>query len=167
MRQLRKLMNKFSKLSGIILYWLSWPVLFFYLKDSKRSRVIVSSENNILIIKNWLGSGQFTLPGGGLKKDENPKDGVIRELEEETGILVESSRLQLIKSEFTVTEHGYSYKCLGFSVKIDKTIVTTRQKLEIAEIKWVDAKEVLNKYRLTSTARTLITTWLELNHLVD
>ncbi|HEY5267911.1 MAG TPA: hypothetical protein VII94_02160, partial [Candidatus Saccharimonadales bacterium] len=72
-----------------------------------------------------------------------------------------------IKPEFPVTEHGYSYQCIGFSVKVDKVTAITRQKLEIAEIRWVNEKEVLDKYKLTLTTRTLITAWLELNHLLD
>jgi ADP-ribose pyrophosphatase YjhB (NUDIX family) len=34
----------------------------------------------------WSGIGQWTLPGGGLEHGEDPRDGAIRELTEETGL---------------------------------------------------------------------------------
>jgi ADP-ribose pyrophosphatase YjhB (NUDIX family) len=34
----------------------------------------------------WSGVGSWTLPGGGLEFGESPRDGVIRELAEETGL---------------------------------------------------------------------------------
>jgi 8-oxo-dGTP diphosphatase len=37
----------------------------------------------------WSGVGQWTLPGGGLEFGEAPRDGALRELAEETGLLGE------------------------------------------------------------------------------
>jgi 8-oxo-dGTP diphosphatase len=34
----------------------------------------------------WSGIGEWTLPGGGLDFGENPRDGALRELTEETGL---------------------------------------------------------------------------------
>ena len=41
----------------------------------------------------WSGVGEWTLPGGGLDFGESPRDGAIRELEEETGLVGEIIRL--------------------------------------------------------------------------
>jgi len=160
-------MNKRSQIIGRILYWLSWPVLFIYLRNSKRCRAIVSEGDNILIIRNWLGPGHYTLPGGGLRPYEDPKRGIIRELEEETGLVVKADNLMLIKPQYLAIEKGHSYQCFGFYVKVDKYQQITRQKYEIAEIKWVNKREVLEKYQLTSTARDLISSWLGDDLLLD
>jgi 8-oxo-dGTP pyrophosphatase MutT (NUDIX family) len=160
-------MHKYSKIIGNILYWLSWPALFFYLRNSRRCRAIVIDGDNILIIRNWLGSGAYTLPGGGLRSDEDPKQGIVRELEEETGIIVAKDSLTLIKPQYLAIEKGHSYQCFGYYVDIDKHQQITRQRYEIAEIKWVDKAEVLEKYRLTLTARDLISSWLGDDHLLD
>lgn len=37
----------------------------------------------------WSGVGQWTLPGGGLDFGESPRDGALRELAEETGLVGE------------------------------------------------------------------------------
>jgi ADP-ribose pyrophosphatase YjhB (NUDIX family) len=37
----------------------------------------------------WSGVGEWTLPGGGLDFGEAPRDGALRELEEETGLVGE------------------------------------------------------------------------------
>jgi 8-oxo-dGTP diphosphatase len=160
-------MGKNTKKIGNIFYWLAWPALFFYLRGSRRSRIIVSDGDNILLIKNWLGPGSYTLPGGGLKKDEDPVKGVVRELEEETGIRANVDNLMMIKPEYLVREKGHSYQCYGYSLKIDKDTITARQKFEIAEIKWVSVRDVLEKYQLTSSTRELISSWLGQDHLID
>lgn len=160
-------MNKFSQIVGNIFYWLSWPAIFFYLRNSRRSRVIVSDGDNILLVRNWLGSGRYALPGGGLKVDEDPKQAIVRELKEETGIVVEVQGLNLIKPQFLAVDTGLSYQCFAYYAKIDKDQQITRQKYEIAEIKWVNKEEVLEKYPLNSTARDLISSWLGDEHLLD
>jgi ADP-ribose pyrophosphatase YjhB (NUDIX family) len=151
-------MNKYSKFIGNIIYWSAWPVLFFYLRNSKRSRVIVTDGNHVLIIKNWIGPGSYTLPGGGLRNNELPEVGVIRELEEETGIVVGLNDLKLIMPKRLTTENGHSYQYIGYLLKVNRQPEITRQKFEIAEIKWVSISEALGKYKLTSMTKELITT---------
>ncbi len=160
-------MNSPSRFIGNILFWLAWPLLFIYLRDSRRSRVIISDGKQILIVKNWLGPNRYTLPGGGLKKNEEPTDGTTREVEEETGVITHPNSLSLIKPEYTVVEYGHKYKFIGYLLKVDKLPKISRQKFEIAEIKWVRIEDVLAKYKLTAATKELIETWLEINHLVD
>jgi len=45
--------------------------------------VIKNSENKILILKQ---SGKWKLPGGRLEDDKTPREGLLREIKEETGI---------------------------------------------------------------------------------
>jgi 8-oxo-dGTP diphosphatase len=47
-------------------------------------------------------AGQWTLPGGGIDFGEHPADGVIRELQEETGLTGEIQRLLAVDS-FLIT----------------------------------------------------------------
>ncbi|MBM7585498.1 ADP-ribose pyrophosphatase YjhB (NUDIX family) [Bacillus pakistanensis] len=50
---------------------------------------VIDEEDRILCVKINYGSGNWTLPGGHLEKNESPIDGVKREVYEETGFLVE------------------------------------------------------------------------------
>jgi 8-oxo-dGTP pyrophosphatase MutT (NUDIX family) len=160
-------MNKFSKILGIISFWLCWPALFIRLRGSIRCRVIVTDGRNILLVQNWLGPGGYSLPGGGLKKNEDPPEAVIRELKEETGIVASKDQLKLIHSQFIVKEMGLAFSCLGYCLRIDKGKKLTRQKFEIADLEWISFDEILDKYKINPTARYLIATWLADNHLLD
>jgi len=160
-------MTKNRKIIGSILFWLLWPGLFFYLKGSSRTRVIIVRNNQILLVRNWLGPGQYSLPGGGLQPNEKPINGAVREVKEETGISIDPKLLTQVLPSFITYEKGHSYKCYSYSVEVDKTTEISRQKFEIAEIRWVKLADVLSKYSLSSTAKSLITTWLDHNHLLD
>lgn len=160
-------MNNNTKLLGRTIYWLVLPLLFIYLRNSRRSRIIVSKANEILLIKNWIGSGLYTLPGGGIKKNEKPENGIIRELREETGICLDLKQLRVLKPVHLVTDRGHKYHCYGFYANVEVDTKYSRHRLEIAEILWAKPKDVLGKYQLTSTSRALITTWLGNNHLID
>ena len=54
-------------------------------------------DGRILLVRiaegSWSGVGQWTLPGGGLDFGESPRDGALRELTEETGLVGEIEEL--------------------------------------------------------------------------
>jgi 8-oxo-dGTP diphosphatase len=160
-------MTRHSKLIGKITFWLLWPSLYFYLRNSSRTRVIILSGDEILLIRNWLGPGQYTLPGGGVRKNEKPVVAAVREISEETGINISSNSLVPVIPKFLATEKGMRYNCYSYFTKLGSETKLKRQKFEIAELKWVNIHEATTKYKLNSTARQLITTWLDHNHLLD
>lgn len=62
-----------------------------------RTRVIVMlNDREILMVKNWLGSQRWTLPGGGMKRGESPAHAAARELLEETGLVVSHDQLTFL-----------------------------------------------------------------------
>jgi len=62
-----------------------------------RTRVIVMlNDREILMVKNWLGSQRWTLPGGGMKRGETPAAAAARELLEETGLTVNHDQLTFL-----------------------------------------------------------------------
>ncbi|MFT7653368.1 MAG: 8-oxo-dGTP diphosphatase [Candidatus Azotimanducaceae bacterium] len=73
--------------------------------------LVVDNENILLCrISDQLPrlKGQWTLPGGGLEFRESPIDAMIREVKEETGLLVESAGLQEVNSnEVDVNDTQY------------------------------------------------------------
>jgi 8-oxo-dGTP pyrophosphatase MutT (NUDIX family) len=160
-------MNNSNKLIGKIFFWLLWPGLYVYLRNSSRSRVIIHKGRQILLISNWLGPGQYTLTGGGIRRGERPDEAAAREIKEETGITIEPNSLAPIKPMYLATDKGLKYQCYSFSLKVDEATKLSRQKFEIAELRWVDVGDVLSKYQLNTMAKQLITTWLDNNHLLD
>ena len=55
--------------------------------------VVDASNQKIVLVKHSYGERKWGLPGGGLENGENPTDGAIREVREETGLEVRLTRL--------------------------------------------------------------------------
>ena len=89
-----------------------------------------------LFLKGWLNGGKFGLPGGGCKKGETVESSAVRELFEETGIVVnESSLVKLGKRNHT--EKGLSYQASFFTVTLNAKPVLKLPWQEIVEARWV------------------------------
>lgn len=54
---------------------------------------IFDDDGRILLVKRNYGPRNWTTPGGKLEERESPLDGMVREVEEETGYLVEAGPL--------------------------------------------------------------------------
>lgn len=66
-------------------YWLT-----FSSRRIQGVRVILVDERRILLVSHWYAPWAWTLPGGGVKKNEEPEATAMREVEEETGFKVRS-----------------------------------------------------------------------------
>jgi 8-oxo-dGTP pyrophosphatase MutT (NUDIX family) len=95
-------MKKIWALLGQTTFFITKPLISVYLKSSHRTRIILISEGHILLAKDWLGNGKYSLPGGGIKKREDSSLAAARELKEETGIAIRSSQLKLLKDKLWV-----------------------------------------------------------------
>jgi len=50
----------------------------------------VQFEESFLLVRPAYACRRYTIPGGGVKRNENPKDAAKRELREEAGIMVDT-----------------------------------------------------------------------------
>ncbi len=67
----------------------------------------IEDDGRVVLVRVAAGSpgaGEWTLPGGGLRFGEDPVDGVVREVAEETGLTVRVGSLVAVRS--TVLEPG-------------------------------------------------------------
>ena len=53
-------------------------------------RIIVIQDRHVLLVTHWYAPWTWTLPGGGVDKKESAEDAAIREVKEETGLIVKS-----------------------------------------------------------------------------
>ena len=66
---------------------------------------VVENDGEVLLAR-WVGSDppRWTLPGGGLDHGEDPRDAVVREVEEETGYQVVLRQLLTVESFRTLVQ---------------------------------------------------------------
>ncbi len=63
---------------------------------------ILIKNESVLLAKQF---GKFGLPGGGMNFGEAPEEALTREIKEETGITITSSRLQSVQSDLFKLPH--------------------------------------------------------------
>jgi len=137
-------MTKMFMIFGRICYWVGWPIFKVILGKSKRSRGVVVCEDKILVVKSWLGNGKWNLPWGGIKSGENAKLAFIRELSEETGIIVNQSMVGKI-GDFEYDNDGLVFRYSLFRVICDKPTKILRQKNEIYQANWINIRNLSAK----------------------
>ena len=132
------------KLLGKIAFWSLLPALSAYLLAGKRTRVLVTNGEKVLVVKSWLGNGRWTLPGGGLHIRETPLAGIRRELTEETGLVIPSESFSpLLESHYR--QHGLRFRYVCFSVSLPRALKLRRQPWELTDAAWVDRKYLTPK----------------------
>lgn len=62
--------------------------------------IFFDTENRILLVKHsYRGNDSWSLPGGYIKKGEHPKEGLEREIDEETGYIVSADTRLKIRTD--------------------------------------------------------------------
>lgn len=114
---------------GRLCFWAGFPVIWLARNYTRRARVLVVSQGEFLLVRSWIGSGKWELPGGGLHRRESYRIGVSRELFEEVGIVVKPEKLLIDdSSKKSSLLHGVY---LAEKPKINLRV------LEIRDYKWI------------------------------
>lgn len=135
---------------GKLLYVLMWPFLWFYLPLTRRVRVAVIYDSQVLLVQNWIGTGRWDLPGGGIKFGESTEDAAIREVHEELGLHIENVR-SLHGGTIALKRGGLLQRLhfLQASISSSEEIAIN---WEIAKTKWIPIAEIgSNDHMLPST----------------
>lgn len=148
---------------GVMLYWVMLPAIWIYARNTKpRARVIFVCQGKVLVVKNWLGAGGWSLPGGGLESGELPDAAAVREVSEELGISIDAAAL-LPLGEYTAVERGRlisRYYLFGYELETEPVI--TLAKSEIVDQSWLDFKEIQTAQKgVGNTVKQSVTAWLD------
>lgn len=121
---------------GTVSFVMLWPAIWLYLRRGTRTRLLLICEDEFLILRGWLGSARWMLPGGGVHEGETPMQGLLREVKEETGISLSSKDVKLLYEKATSHQAGlrFVYDCFVCQVKTKPTIHP--QKGEIVDYTW-------------------------------
>jgi ADP-ribose pyrophosphatase YjhB (NUDIX family) len=109
----------------------------FIFGRSKRVRLVLcTSDDQILLVRNWYGNQKWTLPGGGVKRREPETQAVVRELREETGVNITSHSVEYL-GEYPCYESSRVFTIKCYYSSINSLVDITRSKnIEILERKW-------------------------------
>lgn len=111
-------------------------------KERQKSGLLIVNDNNILVFQKISLKKRYVLAGGFLKKNETPENALIREVEEETGIVLNPLEFHYIashtsfKNKLTTTKHYFVLPSLIH--KFENKEIHKFQTLE-----WVDWKQAL------------------------
>jgi 8-oxo-dGTP diphosphatase len=106
---------------------------------------VIVQNGRILLEKrrNDPGKGKWSIPGGIMELGESPEQTVIREVREETGLVVDTPELVDVVSPVSLDESGrvkYHFVIVDYLVKVKGGIA--RAASDAAKLEWVRVEEV-------------------------
>lgn len=114
-------------------------IAYSWITKRKRSRVLVIDDyDRVLLVRGIISSGKWTLPGGGMKRNESGVQSARRELREEVGLDLPESAFE----DYGVLQRpevDIPYTALLYRVRVKKSdthIVIDRH--EIRDAAWFD-----------------------------
>jgi ADP-ribose pyrophosphatase YjhB (NUDIX family) len=153
-------MKKLWPAAGIIAFWCSWPGLWFYLHKTRRTRVVISSQGRVALVKVWLSAeGAWSLPGGGLHGSEDPRTAAVREVREEIGIDIAGADMRELGNHMGRTR-GFRYSYDIFATELAAALPLTPQPGEILKADWFSLDEITYMH-LNSEALAALQVWRE------
>lgn len=100
------------------------------------SRAILSRDGEILFLKQQKSrGGRYTLPGGKVSRKEDIKKTLVRELEEETGIVIDERNLELVLTQ-RIKKPLFEMAIHFFYVQEWKGEPTNREKHKFSKCEW-------------------------------
>jgi 8-oxo-dGTP diphosphatase len=126
---------------------------------------VVIAEGKALLIKRGGPplEGQWSIPGGMLELGETLKEGVRRELQEETGLTVRVGELVEVFERIFPDEDGrirYHFVIHDFLCEVVSG--TARAASDVVDVAWA-TKESLGEYGMTETAMRVLARAFEMN----
>jgi len=136
-------MKKIRLFIGRLLAWATLPLAIVVLRGSHRTRVMIVSNNKLLVVKTFIHHGRWSLPGGGVHNGESSFDGALRELKEETGVTLTRDELTFV-GEKPFSSYGVSTLNTYFLARLPKK-TPLMHNFEIIESDWIDISSINHK----------------------
>jgi len=112
-------------------------------RDGSRAVII---RDGMILLSHELKSGWWLIPGGGLEAGETPEECCVREVEEETGLIVRPLRQFLTMHEY-YEEYRYTSYYFVCEVKGEGQMrLTDAEKRRGLEPQWLPLREAVELY---------------------
>lgn len=108
------------------IYW------FLFRPETSGVKIVTQYQDEVLMIRNNYGIGNWTFPGGSIDKSESPEKAAVRELAEEVGI--ENCILRKVGAINSSRE--YKKDTIYCYTGVVETKLLQANQLEIAEAAW-------------------------------
>jgi 8-oxo-dGTP pyrophosphatase MutT (NUDIX family) len=149
-------MRRFLQLIGTIAFFCAWPAYQIYLRRGPRTRIVLVHKDKILAVKNWVSDGKWSLPGGGLHKNEAMLEGAVRELREETSLKLDPRQLHHL-ADAKYHSYGLSFDFHVLEATVGSDAVRA-QVIEIAEMEWLPPS-VFNRHNAGDDLLKAVLVW--------
>lgn len=161
-------MYRLWKLLGTTAYWVLLPLIMLYARATKpRARVLILQGDKVLLVKNWLGAGNWALPGGGIEKSETPAEAVTREAAEELAVIFEIEQLIDLGLHNSPEKGGLITKYYLYAVELSEFPTVIPRKLEITDYGWLPVEQALAQSEgVSSTVKDALEFWSRHQNLV-
>jgi 8-oxo-dGTP pyrophosphatase MutT (NUDIX family) len=126
--------NSVARLIWRIGYRALWVSSFVVTNRSHGAKCALFNDGQVLLVRHTYGPREWELPGGGLRRGEDPFSAIQRELREELGVEIETALALGVGNgvgRFAATEVSYFAADLP-----DRNVVA--DPVEIAEVAWWD-----------------------------
>ena len=121
--------------AGRWLFSVTKPGIRLVVRNSRRSRVLITCGNQYLLLQHWLGDGTWMLPGGGQHGREDPLAGAIREVREELGLQLTPKDFVKV-GQFAARDDGFNFSYDLYFVDLPTKPELQLQSVEILEARW-------------------------------
>ena len=116
-----------------------------FTKTREGSRAVIVRDGMILLSHETI-SGWWLVPGGGVEDDETPEACCVREVEEETGVIV-----QIIRRFLTLYEYYEEYRYISYYFVCEVTgsgnmRLTDAEKRRGLEPRWIPLEEAVELF---------------------
>lgn len=117
---------------------IAFPFTGLILHGSQRVRVLMRYQDSILLQRTSVGNQKWGLPGGGKEKHESLLEAAQREVKEEVGIELDSTKLKLIGEKSIAAKGGWPVVHVTFfEANLSKKVAPKiTRPLEILEARW-------------------------------
>ena len=132
------------------------PLLKLYVKGQRRVRTLVVNERDeILLVRSWFGHQRWSLPGGGIGRNEKPKTAAVRETFEEAGVNLDERKVKSL-GEFANGDSNAPFivDCYVANIPKQPAHIAARHRLEMLDVAWFSMKH-LPSHRSKTVDRAL------------
>ncbi len=131
-------MKRLLAFGARVAYCIGYPVFGLYLHNSRRTRVLLMCDNALVLHRSYGGLQKWSLPGGGIHKNENAINAALREVKEEVGLTLHEADLTCLGEDRLPVDRVWPrYAAVFYVAHLQKKHpLTIKRPFEVIEARW-------------------------------